>query len=109
MAVGEELEEFGVIIKARDVAMDEELEELAVITKARDVAGGRRTVITKARDVVQVTSLEEQLSTLCKELKKARRVIDGLATSPAGTSKVLGGSRPSRSRAWPGRGRFRSS
>ena len=59
MAVGEELEELGVINKARDVAVDEELE---VITKARNVAGGRHTVITKARNVVQVASLEEQTS-----------------------------------------------
>ena len=69
MVVNEELEEFGVITKARDavkgrcsvvtkamgVAEGEELKEIGVITKARDKAVGEELeelgVITKARDV----------------------------------------------------------
>ena len=74
MEVFVELEKLGVITNARDVAMDEEQEELAVVTKARDIAGGQRIVITKARDVVKVASLEEQVASLGRELEKARRV-----------------------------------
>ena len=74
MEVFVELEKLGVITNARDVAMDEEQEELAVVTKARDIAGGQRIVITKARDVVKVACLEEQVASLGRELEKARRV-----------------------------------